>query len=77
MLSGRVGDNCTVYFRHDALGLAAGAPAAPTVDDHNGAGLQVTGKLLRANAGWACLGIGDAECTIPREAILLVKTLPK
>jgi hypothetical protein len=77
MLSGQVGHNCTVYFRHDALGLAAGSPAAPTVDNHNGADMQVTGKLLRANASWVCVGVGDAEYTIPREAILLVKTLPK
>ena len=52
MLSARVGDNCTVYFRHDVLGLAGNAPAAPTVGNFNGGALQLTGKLLRLNAEW-------------------------
>jgi len=73
MLSGRFGDNCTVYFRHDTLGMAAGSPASPTTGNHNGADLQVTGKLLRVNGGWVCVAVGKAEYTIPKEAILLVE----
>ena len=77
MLTERVGQNCTVYFRHDALGMAAASPAPATSGNHDGADLQVTGKLLRANAGWVCVAVGQEEYTIPREVILLVKTLPK
>lgn len=73
MLSGRIGDNCTVYFRHDALGMAAGAPASPTTGNHNGGDTQITGKLLRVNAAWICIGTGKAEYTIPTEVILLVE----
>jgi hypothetical protein len=73
MLSGRIGDNCTVFFRHDALGMAAGSPASPTTGNHNGADVQVTGKLMRVNAGWVCVAVGKGEYTIPKEAILLVE----
>jgi hypothetical protein len=77
MFSGRVGDTCTVYFRLDALGMGAGSPAPPGTGSVSGADTQISGKLLRANAGWVCLGVGNEEYTIPREAILLVKTAPK
>jgi hypothetical protein len=77
MLSGRIGDNCTVYFRHDALGMAAGNPAPPATMNHNGADTHVTGKLLRANAAWTCIGKGKAAYTIPKEAILLVEMSSK
>jgi hypothetical protein len=77
MLTGRIGDNCTVYFRHDALGMAAAGPASPTTDNHNGADTQVSGKLLRVNSGWICVEVDKAEHTIPKEAILLVKVSSK
>jgi hypothetical protein len=73
MLYGHTGQDCTVYFRHDALGMAAGVPASPTTGNHNGADTQISGKLLRVNAGWICLAVGNAEYTVPREVILLVE----
>jgi hypothetical protein len=72
-LSGRVGDNCTVYFRRDALGMAAGSPSSPLTGNHNGADVQMTGKLLRVNPGWVCIAIGQAEYTIPKEVILVIE----
>ena len=72
MLSGHIGQSCTVYFRHDALGMAAGSPAAPTTDNHNGADTQISGTLLRVNAGWIHVLVGKREYTIPKESILLV-----
>jgi hypothetical protein len=76
MISGRVGDNCTVYFRHDALGMA-GTPAPPRADNVNGADVQLAGKLARVNAGWVCISIDKTEYTIPKESILLIEMQPK
>jgi hypothetical protein len=76
-LSGRIGENCTVFFCHDALGMAAGAPASPTTGNHNGADLALTGKLLKANGGWIAIAAGKAEYTIPKEAILVVEVASK
>ena len=45
MLGGRVGDNCTVYFRRDALGMAGPSPSSPLTGNHNGADTAVSGKL--------------------------------
>jgi hypothetical protein len=74
MLSGQIGKACTVQFKRDALGFSAGAPSAPTTMNQNGADVAVTGKLLRLNAGWLCVAVGDKELTIPRDVILLVET---
>jgi hypothetical protein len=77
MLYGHIGENCTVYFRRDALGMAAGSPAPLLTGNHNGADVAVTGKLLLVNSGWLRIAVGDSEYTIPREAILLVRTAAK
>jgi hypothetical protein len=73
MISGRLGADCKVYFRHDALGMAAAVPAPPRTDQHNGAEVTLSGKLLRVNAGWVCIAVNQVEYTIPREAILLLE----
>jgi hypothetical protein len=77
MLSGHIGENCIVHFRHDALGMAAAGPAPPRSGNHNGADTEVSGKLLRVNAVWICIGIDKAEFTIPKEAILWVSMSSK
>lgn len=73
MLSGHIGDFCTVHFRHDALGMGAGAPAPPTSGVINGGEVELGGKLLRANAAWICIGKDKGEYIIPREAILMME----
>jgi hypothetical protein len=55
----------------------AGSPASPRVGNVNGADVELTGKLLRVNAGWVCIGVDKAEYTIPKEAILLIEMKPK
>src|SRR5438874_708324 len=70
MLSGHVGGMCTVQFQRNALG-AAGNPISPTTGNFNGSEVQITGKLLRVNSGWICLGIDQAEYFIPKEVILM------
>jgi hypothetical protein len=77
MLSGRVGDSCTVYFRRDALGMAAGSPSPPTTGNHNGADTQVSGKLVRLNAEWVAVTDGKREFTIPKGVILMIETQSK
>jgi hypothetical protein len=77
MLSGQIGKACTVQFKRNALGYSFGAPSAPTTTSLNGADVALTGKLLRLNAGWVCIGVDDKEFTIPRDVILLVETKAK
>jgi hypothetical protein len=73
MLSDRIGENCTVHFRRDALGTGAAGPIPPLTGNFNGADVNVTGKLLRVNPGWICVAIGQGEYTIPKEVILMIE----
>lgn len=73
MLSGRIGDTCSVHFRHDALGLATSSPASPRINNFNGAEMLMSGKLLRVNAEWLCIEVGKGEYTIPKDVILFVE----
>jgi hypothetical protein len=73
MLAGRIGDNCTVYFRRDALGMAAGSPSSPLTGNHNGADTQVSGQLVRLNAEWLVVADGKREFTIPKAVVLLIE----
>ena len=77
LLSGRVGENCTVYFRRDALGMAAAVPSPPTTGNHNGADTMVSGKLVRINSEWIVVVDGQREFTIPKLVILMVETRSK
>ncbi len=76
-LSGRIGEMCTIYFRRDALGMAAGAPSSPRTGNQNGADVAISGKLLRVNPGWLTVGIDQGEYTIPREVILMIEVKAK
>ena len=76
-LSGRIGETCTIYFRRDALGMAAGAPSPPRTGNQNGADVIMSGKLLRVNPGWVSIGIDQTEFTIPREVILMIEVKAK
>jgi hypothetical protein len=73
MLSGRIGDRCTVYFRRDALGMAAASPSSPTTGNHNGADTCVAGKLVRVNAEWVAVSVEKREFSVPKSAILMVE----
>lgn len=78
LLSGHLGDNCTVYFRRDAQGMAAPSPSSPLTGNHNGADTQVSGKLSQVNAEWVVLrGDGKREFHIPKSVILLVEVTAK
>src|SRR6516162_6554753 len=72
MPSARVGDNCTVFFRRDALGMAADSPSPAMSGNHNGADTQVSGKLIRMNAEWLVISDGKRELSIPKDVILVV-----
>jgi hypothetical protein len=77
MLSGRVGDNCTVYLRRDALGMAAPSPSPALTGNHNGADTALSGKLVRVNAEWVVIATAGRELTIPKSAILVIETAAK
>jgi hypothetical protein len=77
MLGGRVGDNCTVYLRRDALGMAAPSPSPALTGNHNGADTAVSGKLIRVNAEWVVIADGRRELTIPKSAILVIEVPTK
>jgi len=77
MLGGRVGDNCTIYLRRDALGMAGPSPSSPLTGNHNGADTAVSGKLVRVNAEWVVIVDGGRERTIPKSVILVIELSAK
>ena len=76
MVTDHVGEECTVYYRHNMLGTS-GLMASPLSDEVNGTQLSVHGKLIEEGADWIRLGVGKEEVTIPREVILTIKTQTK
>jgi hypothetical protein len=76
MVTDHVGENCTVYYRHNMLGTS-GIMASPLSDEVNGTQLSVHGKLIEEGADWIRLEVGKEEVTIPREVILTIKTQTK
>jgi hypothetical protein len=80
------GDRCTVYFRRDALGMAAELPSSLTTDNHNGAALSLSGSFVSQNAAWLVVSeeavtVGQPstvrEHTISKGAILMVSKPPQ
>lgn len=48
----RVGSECTIQFRRDALGAAAALPISPETTGINGANVVLQGKLLGVDGDW-------------------------
>ncbi len=71
-LAGKIGAQCSVQFRRNALGAAANVPVPPTTDAFNGAEVKVVGKLTRVSSDWIVISDGTKEYVIPKEAILLL-----
>ena len=74
-----VGRVCTVFMRHDRLGMASEHPASVLVDGQNGSRLSIAGRLKRADAEWIVLSdVGEkppSEVWIPRDNVLAIRFL--
>ncbi len=70
----RVGEQCTVQFRRDALGAATELPISPLTNSTNGAETSVSGTLVSADDRWVVLDRGDGdELWIPTSNVLLLR----
>lgn len=72
-LQSQIGKNCVVYFRRDALGMAADIPSSPTTGRLNGADVQQVGQLMESSAEWVVLNLHGQVYHIPRAAILMIE----
>ena len=77
ILAGRPGDSCTVYFRRDALGVAADVPSGPTTGNQNGADVALSGEIVRQNDHWLVLKQDKREFSIPVDSILMLEVTHK
>lgn len=79
VLGRRIGRNCSIHLRPDALGTSANIPVSVMTDVMNGAQVSVTGKLLEANEEWIVIQDEprNAEIGIPRSAVLAVRFFEK
>ena len=74
----RVGEQCTVQFRRDALGAAHPNPVPPLTNSINGAETSVSGTLVSADDSWVVLDRGDSgELWIPTSNVLLLQLLKR
>ncbi|MBI3839393.1 MAG: hypothetical protein HY288_15855 [Planctomycetia bacterium] len=72
-INSKIGQQCEVQFRRDALGTAANLPVSPQTGEINGASVHIYGKLKRVIGEWIVLGDDKAEYVIPTHAILFLK----
>lgn len=75
-VSTRIGEQCEVQFRRDALGAAAELPIPSETNNYNGAEVSLTATLNRATHDWIIVANHQAEYMIPVHAILLLKFNP-
>jgi len=68
-----IGAGCTVQFKRSDLGAAASLPIPPTTNSINGAGVSVSGKLLRIDQDWVVLDDGSSKLWVPRRNVLLLQ----
>lgn len=69
----QIGKTCNVYFRRDALGMAADLPASVTTGDLNGAEVTQAGELIEVGDDWIVIGFGERVFHIPLESIQMVE----
>jgi hypothetical protein len=66
----RIGQNCEVQFRRDALGAAAPNGIPPNTSSMNGAIMNIVGTLSKADANWVVVTNNSKEYMIPTHAVL-------
>lgn len=72
-LHSQIGKNCIVYFRKDALGMAADIPSSVTTGSWNGATVTQIGELLEVGDDWIVIGHHGRVFHIPRGAIQMME----
>ncbi len=65
-LQSQIGKNCIVYFRKDALGMAADLPASVTTGNLNGAEVIQAGELMEVGNDWIVIGFEGRFFHIPQ-----------
>lgn len=73
LLKEKIGKECTIQFRRDALGAATEIPVPVNSDQHNGAQLSLSGRLKTYNQDGAMLEHDNMQSWIPAESILLIR----
>ena len=73
LLKDKIGKECTIQFRRDALGAATEIPVPVNSDQHNGAQLSISGRLKIYNQDGAMLEHDSMQSWIPAESILLIR----
>jgi hypothetical protein len=69
----QIGKNCNVYFRRDALGMAADLPASVTTGNLNGAEVTQAGELMDVGDDWIVIGFEGRFFHIPQASIQMVE----
>ena len=69
----QVGQNCIVYLRRDALGMAADLPASPLTGSVNGAEVTQVGQLMEVGADWIVINHHGRAFHIPQATILMIE----
>ncbi len=69
----RIGQNCIVYYRRDALGMAADTPSSIESGNINGADVTQPGELMAVGYDWIVINLHGREFHIPQAAILRVE----
>jgi len=64
---------CTVQFRPDALGAAAGSPASPRTASMNGVDTTVQCTFKSTREDWVVVEREHKEVWIPKHVVLLIR----
>jgi hypothetical protein len=78
-LRSKIGYQCTVQFRRDALGAASTIPVPPLTNSMNGADVSLSGKLVDVKGDWLVIerAIGTQNQTletwVPIHSVLLLE----
>ncbi len=67
------GRPCTVQFRPDALGAAAGSPASPRTALMNGVDTTIHCTFKSTRENWVVVGRDHKEVWIPKNVILFIQ----
>ena len=72
-IEGHVGQNCMVYFRRDALGMASDSPSPVSTQNLNGVEVVQVGQLVKATPHWIVINFHGRELQIPQSSILMIE----